>query len=249
MKKTKIRIMGSFMIMICLCLPSIFLMIQDQHDFHQINSIDDRTIQKIFQKYPLISNLYQYYYSSKQSEYKEYIIKNKNTYQQSEQKEIKKIQTSYNQEIQKLIDANILSYSLLEVEKGPYQTKIGTFNIETKEKNLRYHLNQIYRLNSENDKTIELIMDEQTHKIISLSVTQKTIKDRNQKDMKQLLWSMIKYLGLDDLDDWIYNQNGYESYQAKLRVTYQKQIWEEMQQLKIEVNLLYSSSSALLIIQ
>lgn len=230
------------MIFFCLCLPKICFLIQDYYDFHQISSIDSEEIQNIFKKHPLISYLYQYDNASHESQLDEYIVKNKQSYSIDEQKMIETMQSLYSQEIQKLIDKKILSTSLLEHDTKPYQVTFGTL-VHEKNDSERYLLNQIYRINSDNDKTIDLTMDKATHKIIGFSVMQKDMLQMSQQDIKDLLWHMIEYLELDDIDDWHFIQNGYESYKAKLRITYQNEVRDGMQFYNINVDTLYSSSS------
>lgn len=243
MNKVKIRILGSLLIVICLCLSKLFFAIDDYYDFHKTISIDGQT-QDILKQHPLISRLYQYYYDAHEQKTKDYMIKNIGSYSTQEQKTLKNMQSLYSEEIQKLIDKKILSSSILESSKQPYQVTFGTLTYLTKGNSEQYLLNQIYRLNSDNDKTIDFIMDKETHKIISLSISQKNNEPFDTQNIKDLLWYMIEYLELDDIDDWNYNQNGYESYKAKLHVTYQKEEFTDMQTYTIAVNLLYSSSSS-----
>ncbi len=85
-------------------------------------------------------------------------------------------------------------------------------------------------------------MDGKTHKITSISLTQNHHLDFNQKEIKELLWNMIKYLELDDIDDWNYNQEGYESYQAKLRISFYNEIIDQQQNIRINTSILYLPS-------
>lgn len=245
MNKVKIRILGSLTIILCLCLPKMIFMVEDYHDFQKLISIDDGQIQTLMKKHPLISQLYNYNYSFEDFQAEEYVIKNIDSYSSSKQETIKNIQSLYNEEIQKLIDKNILSSSLLEMNTKSYQTTFGTISIESDQKNERYILNQTYRIHTNHDKAMTFVMDKETQKIMSVSISLDKTETFHQ-DIKETLWSMIEYLELDDIEDWNYNQDGYESFQTKLRVSYQKTTYDDMQEYCISIQCLYSSSATLL---
>lgn len=246
MNKIKMRILGSIIIIICLCLPKICIAVEDYYDFHQVTSIDG-DLQDIIEKHPLISNIYQYAYTSEQSEIEDYSVKKIQSYSKEEQETIKNMQSIYGQEIQELIDREILSTEILENDNQPYQVTFGTLTHEIKNNNQRYILNQIYRINTDNDKIIDFTMDQQTHKIIDFSIRQKKPNNLSQEEIKNLLWLMLDYLELDDIGDWSFLQNSYESYKAKLRITYQNELMDDMQVWSIQLNTLYSSPSSIYI--
>lgn len=220
-------------------------MIQDFINNTKVIDIDGGKTQIILEKHPIISYLYQYdyilNYDSDGIEQDVYGIKKYDIYSKDQQKELKTIQQIYSQEIQKLIDYNILSYSLLEYDsQKDYQVDFGTIT-KNKKKNIeQYDLEQIYRLNTQHDKTIDFHMDGKTHKIVYIAVRQSHIEDINQDKIKRILWGMIQYLELDDIDDWNYNQNGYESYQSKLRISFENSVIDGQQTYLIKASILYS---------
>ena len=162
---------------------------------------------------------------------------------EKQQEKLKNMQNIYNQELQKLIDKNILSHSLLESNpQKDYQLTFGTLIRNTKKTVEQYHLEQIYRLNSQHDKIINFYMDAKTHKIIKISITKDDVQQIKQDEIKKLLWNMIEYLELDDINDWHYNQNGYEAYQAKLRVSFENTVIDGQQTYSIRTSILYSVS-------
>lgn len=52
---------------------------------------------------------------------------------------------------------------------------------------------------------------------------------------------MIEYLGLNEIDDWVYNEYGYESYQVKLQVTCEISEYTYYNDLNIRVAMLGSN--------
>jgi hypothetical protein len=246
MNKIKMRIIGILLIGLCFCLPIVSFIIQDYTNHNRVGEIDGGKTQEILKKHPLISYLYQYDYIMEDYDeivQESYNIKKYYSYSKEKQKDLKKIQTIYSQEIQKLIQNKIISHDILETStKKDYQLTFGTIKKNKKENIGQYFLEQIYRLNSDNDKFIDFNMDGKTHKITSISLTQNHHLDFNQKEIKELLWNMIKYLELDDIDDWNYNQEGYESYQAKLRISFYNEIIDQQQNIRINTSILYLPS-------
>ena len=58
----------------------------------------------------------------------------------------------------------------------------------------------------------------ESKKITALDISNEAVELLNQEDCKEIMRSMIQYLGLEDIEDWSYTDNGYESYIAKLQV-------------------------------
>lgn len=244
MNKVKVRVLGSVLIGLCFGLPKLSFIIQDYTNYNEAISIDGGKMEDILKKHPLISYLYQYdYVLNNEVEQERYIIKNSQSYSKKQQKSLKDIQDIYSEEIQKLINYKILTHSLLESDpQKDYQLTFGTLIKNKKQTIEQYALEQIYRLNSQHDKIIDFHMDAQTHKIMKISITKDDVQQINQDEMKTLLWNMIQYLELDDIDDWHYNQNGYESYQAKLRVSFENAVIDGQQTYSIRTSILYSAS-------
>lgn len=243
MNKVKVRVLGSVLIGLCFGLPKLSFIIQDYTNYNEAISIDGGKMEDILKKHPLISYLYQYdYVLNNEVEQERYIIKNSQSYSKKQQKSLKDIQDIYSEEIQKLINYKILTHSLLESDpQKDYQLTFGTLIKNKKQTIEQYALEQIYKLNSQHDKIIDFHMDAQTYKIMKISITKDDVQQINQDEMKTLLWNMIQYLELDDIDDWHYNQNGYESYQAKLRVSFENTVIDGQQTYSIRTSILYSA--------
>lgn len=248
MNDTKKRILGIIIIAVSLCIPIITFRIQDYYTFHKEVALDTSETQKILNDHPIIAYIYQNYYTTGQNEYQEYIVKEIETYSLQEQKVLNQILENYTQEIKKLLNYQVLNNDLLEItQQQDYKVDFGTITNQTNQDGGYYLLNQIFRMLTNNDKSIQFCMESHTHKITDIYIKQDHIIDYNQDQLKSLAWSMIEYLELDDIGDWNYNQNGYESYKAKLRISCQSDMIYNTQEIEIRTSLLGTQDSNMMI--
>ena len=233
--KYKKRILYICLIVLCLSLPFLVIYVSDYYTFHQQGSIENQALSQIAQSHPIIEELYQSYfgYAAEDSSQEEtYVIREKDSYTASQQEEIEKYQKIFTQEIKKLVQYHILSESILEIDDiNQYQVDFGTFNISQEGV-----LVQTFRM-GEDYKELSFIMNLKTQKIISVSLWDDQYQALSKKDIQTMTWGMIQYLELNDIDDWYYNQNGYESQSVNLRVHYEQNEYESPG-MSIQVNLI-----------
>lgn len=238
MNKKRIRILGITTLVFSLCFPLIVGTVQDYHDINKELSLEDNQTQEILKKHPIIGNIYQIQKSGDFIDSRiEYKIRQKDEYTSSEQETLLRLQSIFTKEIQHLLKKNILNATLLETDLNQeYQADFGT--LVTYETENFYRLEQVLRMWEQSFKSIDYIMESKTNKIIGINITQQEKISVSDEQLKKMTWAMIQYLELDDIDDWSYNQYGYESNKAKLRISCTLQKRTEMYTLDIEVSLL-----------
>lgn len=238
--KSKIRILGTCALIFSLTLPLFVIWIQDYYAFNQKITIDDTQTQEILENHPIISRLYQINTLSYSDDTTEsYVIKLKETYTSSQQQLINQLQSYFNEQVQALIDAQVLNNELLEKnDDEAYTVDFGTLNQISGDNDYIYSLDQVYRMSDNNYKEIIYSMEPETHKIYEITLNQSDAIEYEEEDLKDMAWNMICYLELDDIDDWNYNQYGYESNVAKLRVSCTMSRYSDQDSLYINVVLL-----------
>ena len=55
-------------------------------------------------------------------------------------------------------------------------------------------------------------------KISELSVSNESIRDLTQEQQLRIAKKLIQYYGLDQIEDWVENDYGFESYRAKIQI-------------------------------
>lgn len=238
MNKKRIRILGITTLVFSLCFPLIVGTVQDYRDINKELSLEDNQTQEILKKHPIIGNIYQIQQSGDLTDSRiEYKIRQKDEYTSSEQETLLRLQSIFTKEIQHLLEKNILNAALLETDLNQeYQADFGT--LVTYETENSYRLEQVLRMWEQSFKSIDYIMESKTNKIIGINITQQEKLSVSDEQLKKMTWAMIQYLELDDIDDWSYNQYGYESNKAKLRISCTLQKRTELYTLDIEVSLL-----------
>lgn len=238
MNKKRIRMLGISTLIFSLCFPLIVGIVQDYHDINKELSLEDNQTQEILENHPIIGNIYQVYQSGNLTDSRiEYKVRQKDEYTPSEQETLLHLQSLFTKEIQQLLQNHVLNTSLLETDSTQdYQADFGTLvTFETEE---YYRLEQVLRMWEKSFKSIDYIMEPKTNKIIGINITQQEILSLSDDQLKKITWAMIQYLELDDIDDWSYNQYGYESNKAKLRISCTLQKRTEMYTFDIDVSLL-----------
>ena len=213
MNKKKMRVIGSFVLIISLSFPMIIVGFQDFYDINKEISLENSQTEDILKEHPVIEGIYKFYQNSSTNS-QEYVIKRKDEYTVKEQEKLLQLQTLFSGEIEKLMNHKILSHELLENEDEKYIADYGTLIDDEN----AYYLRQVLRMWQDSFKSFDYQMDPQTHKIIGFSMSQEDNLIMSDNEMKTMAWRMIEYLELDDIDDWVYNQYGYESNKAKLRI-------------------------------
>ena len=206
MNKKKMRVIGSFVLIISLSFPMIIVGFQDFYDINKEISLENSQTEDILKEHPVIEGIYKLYQNSSTNS-QEYVIKRKDEYTVKEQEKLLQLQTLFSREIEKLMNHKILSHELLENEDEKYIADYGTLIDDEN----TYYLRQVLRMWQDSFKSFDYQMDPQTHKIIGFSMSQEDNLIMSDNEMKTMAWRMIEYLELDDIDDWVYNQYGYES--------------------------------------
>lgn len=214
MNKKKVRGFCIFILIISLCFPLILVNILDSRDLNKEISFEDNQTEEILKKHPVIENIYKLYpnYTDK---IEEYVIRRIGEYDQEKQEKLTQYQSLFSKEIQKIIDHKVISHELLENFDKKHYVDYGTIYIS----DISYDLNQILRMWEYSYKSFQYQMEPHTKKIINLTISQEKAIHLSDDEIKTISWGMIEYLELDDIDDWSYNQYGYESNKAKLRIS------------------------------
>lgn len=233
MNKKKLRFIGIFILILSLSFPMIIVGLQDFRDINKEMTLENSQTEDILKKHPVIESIYQLYQNIPEKS-EEYVIKRIGEYSEDKQAKLKEFQSYFSEEIQQLINHKVLSQELLENFDDEYVADYGT--IVTYENT--YYLRQVLRMWEESFKSLDFQMDPLTHKIIDFSMSDAKDIVFNDEELKTISWHMIKYLELDDIDDWVYNQYGYESNQAKLRISCEFQKRVGTNQFHISVDLL-----------
>lgn len=238
MNKKKIRILGIVTLVFSLSFPLIVGTVQDYHDINKEHSLEDNQTQEILKNHPIIGNIYQLYQSGNLTDSRiEYKIRQKDEYTASEQETLFHLQSLFTKEIQQLLQNHVLNASLLEIDPNKdYQADFGT--LVTFETENYYRLEQVLRMWEKSFKSIDYVMEPKTNKIIGINITQQEKLTLSDEELKTIAWAMIQYLELDDIDDWSYNQYGYESNKAKLRISCTLQKRTELYTFDIDISLL-----------
>ena len=233
MNKKKMRVIGSFVLIISLSFPMIIVGFQDFYDINKEISLENSQTEDILKEHPVIEGIYKFYQNSSTNS-QEYVIKRKDEYTVKEQEKLLQLQTLFSGEIEKLMNHKILSHELLENEDEKYIADYGTLIDDEN----AYYLRQVLRMWQDSFKSFDYKMDPQTHKIIGFSMSQEDNLIMSDNEMKTMAWRMIEYLELDDIDDWVYNQYGYESNKAKLRISCEFEKRVDTNNININVTLL-----------
>ncbi len=200
-----------------LCLPFAIIKLKDLYTFHHSVSIADTKTQEILAAHPIITSLYEKQYETDKTLHDELVIGSAQIDTQDEQDALKQLQEQFSAQIDQLIQHQVLTADLLEIDaEEEYEPTFGTFSRWGESDIL---LQQIYRMWEDQDyKSVDYTMDEQTGKITRIEISQQKQMTYTEAQLKELSMRMIRYLELDDIEDWVYTRYGYESSQAKLNV-------------------------------
>lgn len=221
MKKIKIRIIGIITIVIILVMPLVVFTIQDYQNIDKQIAWQNSSLDKeLMEKYPIINDIYNEYLEADNlnDNYEQYVIKNKDNYSKEKQLKLEEFKKLFEQEVNSLLQKEVISYELLELDENLFQVDFGTIIDQSINNQGKYILDQIYRFNTDNDNAVNFTMNANSKKITYLSISNHLLTKLTKTDLKKMAWQMIEYLELDKIDDWVYTDFGYESYQAKLRI-------------------------------
>lgn len=247
MKKVKIRVMGILTIIILLSIPLIVFKVQDYQNINKKIAWQNSSLDKeLLQKYPIINDIYNEFFNndSFQDNSVRYVIKNKDNYSVDEQARMIELQELFKQEVGLLLEKRVIDHNLLELSsQESFQVDFGTIIDKSPNSQGKYILDQIYRLNSENDNYANFSININSKKITSLSISNQLLTKLTKADLKKMAWQMIEYLGLEKIEDWTYTDYGYESYQAKLQIICEVSEFSQVYTLNIRVGMLGTSQN------
>ncbi|WP_044600010.1 hypothetical protein [Candidatus Stoquefichus massiliensis] len=232
-KNNKLRVLCLLIIVFSLGLPLFMTSLQDFNDINKEVELEDNQTEAILKNHPVIESIYKLR-QRKTDKSEEYVIKRKDEYDEKKQEKFIKIQSLFSKEIQKMIGYKIMSHEMLENDDQVYIADYGTITYYEEV----YYLDQILRMWEDSFKSFGYEMDPVTHKIIEFSMSQEKSIQLSDEEIKKMVWSMIEYLELDDIEDWAYNQYGYESNQAKLRIACDIEKRVDTDTVRISVDLL-----------
>lgn len=221
MNKKALVVLLLFIILFPITLPKlVFFLLDHQQLNHTVSWTSQLHDQSIITDHPIITRVYDTFY--KQSQANNSVVESYNVQTISGlntplRKQISEVKDQFTNEINELLSQNVFPHSLLELkQQEAFQTTFGT--IDDHKALSTYNLFLVYRLEGNNDTTASFTMDRTLGVITSMNFTGKEVSKLKDADRKKLAWNMIVYLKLDDIDDWIYTENGYESYQARIQV-------------------------------
>jgi len=225
------RIIGICILIVSLLFPSIVFVVKDYYDFHQNVQWKDTSLEhEIKAQHPIIDEIYDQYYNS-ETHLKDYLdvysIKRNDEYDLEKQEKFQKVQNIFEQEIKKFIDQEMIPYECFEIEQPEdFKLDFGTIKDDGDDEG-KYELDIIYRINTDNDNSIRFVYSKKISLITSFSIRNIDVYDLSQYDVQDMLEKYIKYLGLDDINDWKWTSFGFESYKAKLQLSYTFYDFEE----------------------
>lgn len=200
-------------------LPLTIFHIQDSVAVDQ-DIVWQSSTEDIARNYPVVSRVYANFYQRDETmmDNETFHLSDMSAYTEKQQRQLSEVKKKYSRELNTLLTKGVFPYALLDLKKAePFSIEFGTLS-HMSEKSGAWQLNQVYRLNSDNDNIGDFTMDKQTEKILNLEFYKRTVKQYSEQERKEFAWHMIQYLGLDSLEDWTYTQYGYESYKAKVQV-------------------------------
>ncbi|MFQ6860486.1 MAG: hypothetical protein ACLROI_02905 [Beduini sp.] len=215
--KRKAYILLPVIFILSFLLPILVFTLQDWHDIQKEYHFDQIYISSdIAKEYPVISEIYASFYTQGESTETEnqYLI-NFSSSTPEDQETYADIKLLYEQEIRSLIDKSVITNQLVNNDKNAYTIDFGSLLLRNRH---LYNLSQIFSM--EENKVVSTSFDllKESKKITALDISNEAVELLNQEDCKEIMRSMIQYLGLEDIEDWSYTDNGYESYIAKLQV-------------------------------
>lgn len=215
--KHKAYILLPVIFILSFLLPILVFTLQDWHDIQKEYHFDQIYISSdIAKEYPVISEIYASFYTQGESTETEnqYLI-NFSSAAPEDQETYADIKLLYEQEIRSLIDKSVITNQLVNNDKNAYTIDFGSLLLRNRH---LYNLSQIFSM--EENKVVSTSFDllKESKKITALDISNEAVELLNQEDCKEIMRSMIQYLGLEDIEDWSYTDNGYESYIAKLQV-------------------------------
>lgn len=205
-------------ILITLLFPLLLFQMQDNIDMHSTKYESSEDFHQITETYPIISAIYTDVYEN-HSDYlsEEYDISALDIFEPDQQEELIKRKDAFEQQINALLEYKVLSDTNFPMEEAPYKINYGK---------LSFSLNSSFTMNLQQVVSLEypyihsqyFTYTTQANKITSIYLSNALLRELSEEDCKKIAWSMVQYLGLEDIKDWNYLSYGYESYQAKLQV-------------------------------
>lgn len=205
-------------ILITFLFPLGVFYIQDHIDIHSSKYKNTEVFQQYRDTYPIISFIYADAYENKESfSSPSYDLSNITSYEAEIQTELFNTKQKIETQIQELIRKQVLPPSIFPEENSTFSISYG--NIEfADEFSLSSSYNKTDILETGKIQSQYFTYLEHADKITYLFFSNENIASISEQDCKDIAWHMIEYLGLADIEDWNYLNNGYESYQAKLQV-------------------------------
>lgn len=215
--KTKIRCFLLLGVVSSLFLPLLYFQMIDQDTLtHNHSWIGKQNDKDLLEKYTILNGLYTSFYSEEIR--KDFDVTNTSNYALEDQTTINEVLSNYEHEVMSLIKQTIIPYEYVELKQDePYTISFGTLQLSEKDNGM-HHFDQIFHMNNDIVKEAAFSMDQQTKKITNIIITNSNVVTYTNEQIKSLLWNYITYLGLHEIDDWIYNNGFYESYRARLQI-------------------------------
>lgn len=245
MKKNKTRIIGIVAISLLLSIPLVIFTFLDYQNIDKQVAWQNSSLDKqLMEKYPIINDIYNEFFTNHSLDdiNNTYVVRKKDDYPVDKQQKMEELQKLYTQEVNLLLEKQVIDHELLELApQEQFKVDFGTIYDKSVDNKGTYNLDILYRFNSDYDNWMNFEMNTSGKKITSLSITNQLVPKLTKDDLKKMAWQMIEYLGLNEIDDWVYNEYGYESYQAKLQVTCEISEYANYNDLNIRVAMLGSN--------
>lgn len=221
MKPCNVRYLAIGTLLLSLFTPLLFFQINDRFFTPQKVEWNSKVAIDLRKTYPIIDSIYHNYYRSNalESISISYDVTDISIYEETIQTNLVSLRNSYTNAINELLVNKVIPYSYLDLKQDEtFQVTFGTVVNNAEKKEGYYDLTQYFQIEKDLIKSMTYRLDAATNKITSASFTSPNVSILNESEMKTQLWNYIKYLGLDNIEDWSYREHAYESYQAKLQV-------------------------------
>lgn len=217
----KKHIRSVLMILCCilftLWIPKLLFHIQDGVDRKNNKLETTNELSELYRKYPIIPAVYADAYNDTDDADGTYFkIEHMNDYDNA--KELRKKLSSAEKQIQDLLQRGILSPQLLIRDDESFQFTYGTISDPFNTEQLSFRINQVLSINRGYVRSADFTFLKQPDKIISMDIANEHTAKITESERKKIARKLITYYQLDDFDDWTYNNQGYESYRAKLQI-------------------------------
>lgn len=240
MKRFRYLVFITLCTFITICIPQFFFQIQDHMQL--ITQKNDSKNEALYKKYPVIAAVYADSYSDVVNS-KKYDITLQATYDKNSQKILRNAIDKCEAQLTELVKKQVLTEDLL---MHVHQINYGTMDDPAQTQAASFTLEQIHSIHAGYVRSQNLTYLKQVNKISNITIRNEHVEKIDKEVCKKIALKMIAYLDLDKIEDWTYIDNGYESYQAKMKIlcqviAHQEGEYQELQIVALPLALQYEN--------